>query len=96
MTFFASHHAIRAEKVLKQHGLVVILVPGPREISPSCGVALQFEHRLCQQVESILATNKVRPEAIHYYRIEADELQSAPSPIVNGCSGRRKMVNNDH
>lgn len=73
VTFFASHHAIRAEKILKQQGLAVTLVPGPRDISPSCGVALQFEYRLREQVEALLAAGKVRLEAIHAYRIEADD-----------------------
>jgi hypothetical protein len=40
VTFFASLHAMRAEKVLKKHDFDCLLIPGPREISPHCGVAL--------------------------------------------------------
>jgi hypothetical protein len=71
VTFFASHHAMRAEKVLKKEGLAVALVPGPREISPNCGVALQFEYRCLDQVRDLLARNKVQIEAIHRYRMES-------------------------
>ena len=70
VTFFASHHAMRAEKVLKKNGLRVALVPGPREISPNCGVAMQFEYCCREQVRDVLAQNKVQIEAIHHYQIE--------------------------
>ena len=70
VTFFASHHAIRAEKTLKKNGFVVVLVPGPREISPNCGVAMQFEYRCAEQVRDVLSRNKVQIEAIHQYRME--------------------------
>ncbi len=70
VTFYASHHAMRAEKVLKKEGLIVALVPGPREISPNCGVAMQFEYRCLDQVQVLLARNKVPIEAIHRYLLE--------------------------
>lgn len=70
VTFFASHHAMRAEKTLKKAGLTVLLVPGPRNISPNCGVAMQFEYRCQERVREILLKNKVQFEAIHYYAIE--------------------------
>ncbi len=75
VTFFASHHAVRAEKVLRKNGFVVMLVPGPREISPNCGVALQFEYKLLDQVADILKTNKVQVEALHQYQVELSEEQ---------------------
>jgi hypothetical protein len=73
VTFYASHHAVRAEKVLVKHGFKVMLVPGPREISPNCGVALQFEYRFADQVRDMLEKNKVQIEAIHEYQIEVSE-----------------------
>ncbi len=75
VTFYASHHAIRAEKVLKKHAFTVMLVPGPREISPNCGVALQFEYGRLQQVRETLSQNKVQIEAFHQYHIELTEEQ---------------------
>ncbi len=70
LTFYASHHAVRAEKTLARSGYRVMLVPGPREISPNCGVALQFEYRHADAVRDLLARNKVQIEAIHNYHIE--------------------------
>lgn len=73
VTFFASHHAVRTEKLLKKHGFSVMLVPGPRDLSPNCGVALQFEYRFAEHVREVLEQNKVQVEAIHEYQIEASE-----------------------
>jgi hypothetical protein len=73
ITFFASHHAMRAEKILKKNGYIVLLVPGPREISPNCGVALQFDYGFKKEVEEILSNGKVQIEGIHQYKIELTE-----------------------
>jgi hypothetical protein len=70
ITFYGSHFAMRADKVLQKAGLKTALVPGPREISPNCGVALQFEYRYAAQVREVLAQNKVQIEAIHNYLME--------------------------
>ena len=43
VTFFSSQHAIRAEETLKEKGYEVSLMAGPKEISPNCGVTLQFQ-----------------------------------------------------
>lgn len=73
VTFYASHHAVRGEKVLAKHGYRVMLVPGPREISPNCGVALQFEYAHIERVRELLTQNKVQFEAVHNYRVEVTE-----------------------
>lgn len=75
VTFYASHHAVRAEKILKKNSFTVMLVPGPREISPNCGVALQFEYALVERVGQTLKQNKVQIEALHQYQIELSQEQ---------------------
>jgi hypothetical protein len=83
VTFYASHHAVRAEKVLSRGGFRVLLVPGPREISPNCGVALQFEYGQADAVRDLLSQNKVQIEAIHHYAVEVSDEQ------LNRLRGRR-------
>lgn len=68
ISFYASHHAIRAEKVLGEAGFRVALIPGPRELSPNCGVALRFEYSRSEAALAILADKKVQIEAIHEYQ----------------------------
>ncbi|MGQ9617165.1 MAG: DUF3343 domain-containing protein [Spirochaetota bacterium] len=67
VTFFGSHHALRAEEVLKKNGLKALLVPGPREISPNCGVALRFDYREKDRIVSLFNEYFVHYEEIHYY-----------------------------
>jgi hypothetical protein len=67
VTFFSSHHALRAESVLKKAEHHVRLIPGPREISANCGVALRFDYAAREPVAALLAANGVQIENIHLY-----------------------------
>lgn len=67
ITFFGSHHALRAEKVLTGEGFEVALIPGPREISPNCGVALRFDYSRKEECSQILERTSVQIEAMHHY-----------------------------
>ena len=68
VTFFSSHHAVQAESVLKAASYDVLLIPGPKEISPNCGVALQFNYEEKEAVEKILKEKPVKYEAVHLYK----------------------------
>ena len=52
---------------LKEKGYEVSLMAGPKEISPNCGVALQFQPQYRDEVESILKEKDVLFEAVHLY-----------------------------
>lgn len=67
MTFFGSYHALRSESVLKKAGFPVRLVPGPREISPNCGVALRFPWDKRDEAVAEVTRSSVQFEAIHHY-----------------------------
>ncbi len=73
ISFFASHHAMRAETVLKRNGLVARLIPGPKELSPNCGVALRFEYSQRESVVAILLAKSVRIDGVHFYRPRTDD-----------------------
>jgi hypothetical protein len=61
---------MRAEKVLRRADLACELIPGPRDVSPHCGVALQFRHADAPAVEGALAAKRVQIEALHRYRLD--------------------------
>lgn len=43
VTFVSTHHALRAERILEEHGFEnFIIVPTPRDISSSCGLSIKF------------------------------------------------------
>jgi len=67
VTFFGSYHAMRAESVLRKNGWKARLIPGPREISPNCGVALRFEWERREEARLLLERNLVQYEDFHYY-----------------------------
>ena len=73
ISFFASHHAIRAETVLKRNGIPSKLIPGPKELSPNCGVALRFQYADRENVVSLLTTKCVRIDGIHFYTPRTDD-----------------------
>jgi hypothetical protein len=73
ISFFASHHAIRAEMVLKREGFTVQLVPGPRELSPNCGVALRFDYVHRERALAALTAKNVRIDGVHSFRPRADD-----------------------
>jgi hypothetical protein len=72
VSFFASEHAMRAERTFERAGIPVRLVPGPREISPNCGVAVAFRWEDEQRVTQALAAASIRYEAVHPYELDDD------------------------
>jgi hypothetical protein len=75
LSFFASHHAIRAEKVLRSAGFLTNLIPGPKEMSPNCGVALRFEFDHRDAALAVLVDEHVQVDEVHEYRPRTDDWQ---------------------
>jgi hypothetical protein len=73
VSFFASEHAMRAERVLERAELPARLVPGPREVSPNCGVAVAFRWEDEAKVEEALQSKKIRYEAMHRFDLDDEE-----------------------
>jgi len=61
--FKSVHHALRAEKVLKERGIPNKVIPVPRHISSDCGVCIRFACELQARVEDALA-GEVEPGEI--------------------------------
>lgn len=62
--FYSTSGAIRAEKLTKEAGLRVKLIPVPRHLSSDCGVSLRFESADTDEVRSILNGARVEFEEI--------------------------------
>lgn len=75
LSFFASHHAIRAEKLLHGEGYAVDLIPGPKELSPNCGVALRFEFARRAGAIALLSDHGVEVDEVHEYQPRTDQWQ---------------------
>jgi hypothetical protein len=72
ITFFASHHAIRADKVLSEAGFATRLIPGPKDLSPNCGTALRIELARADDALVVLADKHVRVDEVHPFTPRTD------------------------
>lgn len=63
--FYSTSGAIRAEKLTKEAGLRVKLIPVPRRLSSDCGVCLRFESPDVDKVRSIVDAAGVEFEEIY-------------------------------
>jgi hypothetical protein len=41
LTFDSTHHAMRAESILKEENIAIKTIPTPRDITLSCGLAIK-------------------------------------------------------
>jgi Putative Se/S carrier protein-like len=85
VSFYASEHAMRSERVLERAGVAARLVPGPREVSPNCGVAVAFRWEDEPRVEQALEASKIRYESIHHYELD-DEDGVGSARVLSGES----------
>ena len=57
--FESVHRVMGAEKILKEKGIEVDLIPVPREISSDCGVAVELSEESEEKALLILKENKI-------------------------------------
>lgn len=72
-TFSTTSHALKAEKVMKKREKPFMIIPTPREISASCGLAMKMTPDRLEEYMSILQDEKVHIEEI--YRVEEEGRQ---------------------
>ena len=62
---YSTSHAIRAEKVLGQAGLVCKLIPVPRHLSSDCGVCVRIMQTDQAAALQALEAAQVEMEGVH-------------------------------
>lgn len=63
--FPSIHFALRAEKLIKEKGFAVKLIPVPRHLSSDCGVCLRISSEKREEIRAILAQAGVKIDAVH-------------------------------
>ena len=63
--FPSIHFAIKAEKLAKEKGLAVKLIPVPRHFGSDCGVCLRFPWKVKDEVQSLLEAGGVKMDSVH-------------------------------
>ena len=67
ITFPSVHHAIKLESIFKSKASSFLLVPAPREISSSCGVAAKIWETEIEQIISFLEQEGLEYDCIYVY-----------------------------
>lgn len=63
--FQGIHRVMKAEKVLKEAGVDMLLIPAPRELSADCGLAIRFSPALKDQVLQVLERADLSPTELY-------------------------------
>ncbi|MBC7087881.1 MAG: DUF3343 domain-containing protein [Tissierellales bacterium] len=67
LTFDSTHHAMRAEDVLKENELSIKTIPTPRDITLSCGLAIRAN--ILDKDKIIYLYNEKKLDFINLYEI---------------------------
>ena len=65
ITFDSVHHALKAERVLRDAGLNVAAVNVPRRLSSDCGIALKFDAAVETQIIKVITKDKIAYKGIY-------------------------------
>lgn len=79
--FQSIHKVMKAEKLLKQKGFSVLLIPAPRALSSDCGLALRYAPHERPRVEEALSEAGLLPQDL--YRKDGETYQ----PVISGDEG---------
>lgn len=63
--FNSIHRVMKAEKLLKERRLEILLIPAPRTLKSDCGLALRYSEGAREEVLRALAQEDLTPEEIY-------------------------------
>ncbi|MBM3175849.1 MAG: DUF3343 domain-containing protein [Chloroflexi bacterium] len=63
--FHTTSSAMKAEKILKQGGFEVKLIPTPRQFSSDCGISLRFTWEQAGAVRMLMEAAGAEVDAVH-------------------------------
>lgn len=58
---------------MRDAGMEAQLIPGPKELSPNCGVALRFRYDEREAALTLLSDEQVIIDEVHLYRPATDD-----------------------
>ncbi len=67
ISFVSTHHALKAEKLLKAKNFLVEMRPIPPAISADCGFGIEFDIDEIKEIKEFIRGNTVQTEG--YYHI---------------------------
>jgi hypothetical protein len=80
--FNSIHRVMKAEKVLKERRLDILLIPVPRSLASDCGLAIRYAEADCETILAVLVETDLLP--VEIYRYSADEFVRVMDRFVAG------------
>jgi hypothetical protein len=59
------HRVMKAEKILKELKLGILLIPAPRTLQSDCGLAIRYSEPDRKAVEKVMVQEELLPEEIY-------------------------------
>lgn len=81
-TFISTSQALKAERILKDASADFLVIPTPREISTSCGLAIKVTSADRTSCYDTLINNRVEVEAV--YQVNTVDGKTQTERINNG------------
>lgn len=69
--FHSIHRVMKAEKLLKNEQIEILLIPAPRQLSSDCGLALRFAPAEQERIISLLAEHSLKPAEVYQYQADS-------------------------
>ncbi len=63
--FNSIHRVMKAEKLLKERGFPILLIPAPRALRADCGLAIRYDAGDRTSLEQLLRDSDLFPEEIY-------------------------------
>jgi len=64
-TFFVTHMALRFERECRKEGYDVRIIPVPRSLSASCGLACRYPCEAEERIKELCAAHNIEVEGFH-------------------------------
>lgn len=78
VTFQSVSHALRFEKLFMSLGKELKLIPVPRVISSSCGIAARLPTDMLSELESVFLSGQADLEKVYLFSGEGKSLNVSP------------------
>lgn len=74
ITFKNTHSAISSEKILKEKGIEVVVMPTPTTITKSCGISIRISTNDFEKVKNLIKESAFEPSSIFFKKESEYEL----------------------
>lgn len=64
--FESTHHAMRFEKIIKNGGFKINIMPVPREITASCGLSVKMDSHDYEKIKDLADREKLCIQGYYY------------------------------